>query len=301
MSTERPWQEADRLRDLYVEQRYTMKEVSEELGCSRKTVENWINTFDLKTGAKPWRNKDRLRHLREQNLSESDIADKLGCSQSTVHNWLEKFGIDTDRIKSTHPWHDESTLRKLYREREMTMEEVAEELNCSREAVEEWIHQHNIETRSWNPELPNELEDENELRRRYVREEQSTYEISEDLECAPSTVHDWLTHHGIETRSVGSQPGELHHRWKGGRDPYYGENWRTQRRKAIERDGRKCVLCGVAESEHQSKYGSSLDVHHQEPLRTFDDPAKANEVENLMTLCRGCHNRIEPPKSPTNE
>lgn len=42
--------------------------------------------------------------------------------------------------------------------------------------------------------------DEGLLRRKYVEEEKSTYQIGEELGCANTTVWSWLQKHGIETR-----------------------------------------------------------------------------------------------------
>ena len=57
-------------------------------------------------------------------------------------------------------------------------------------------------------------------------------------------------------------------------------NWR----KALDRDGNKCVLCGKTEK---------LEVHHLdgEGERDKDKRRKANDtsLENLMTLCSSCH------------
>jgi predicted HNH restriction endonuclease len=40
--------------------------------------------------------------------------------------------------------------------------------------------------------------------------------------------------------------------------------------------------------------GYSLDVHHIVPFRTFKgDWRKANELSNLITLCRNCHRKAE--------
>nr|WP_290665128.1 DEAD/DEAH box helicase [Ardenticatena sp.] len=81
----------------------------------------------------------------------------------------------------------------------------------------------------------------------------------------------------------------------------YGPNWETQRRKARERDGFRCQVCGISERE----LGRELDVHHKRPFREFGydptDPARANRyleanaLENLISLCPACHRRVEPP------
>ncbi len=135
----------------------------------------------------------------------------------------------------------------------------------------------------------------------YLSDGMSTDAIAEQLDCAPSTVHGWLHGHGIETRTVGSQPGELHHRWKGGVDEYYGDNWAKQRRKALRRDNYECQRCGITQSEHRNQTDIGLDVHHKTPIRTFQSPEGANTLDNLVTLCRSCHNSIEPPNENQND
>ena len=255
----------------------------------------------LKPEAKPWWDERQLRKLRDEGLSEEKIAERLDCSQTTIHNWLVKYNLDTSRIKPDHPWHDEEVLRLLYVKQGLIMTEVAGALDCSREAVEDWIHRHNIETRSRTPETPELLKNCQKLEQLYHDRGMSTYAIPEQLDCAPSAVYNWFRRHDTETRSVGSQPGELHHRWKGGDEPYYGANWTEQRRKALERDGNQCSKCGITAEEHEKSTGIGLDVHRRTPIRTFDDPEDANTLDNLVTLCRACHNQIEPPQSITHE
>lgn len=66
---------------------------------------------------------------------------------------------------------------------------------------------------------------------------------------------------------------------------YGGSNWKSQRRKARERDGHRCVDCPVAEQVH----GYELDVHHIVSYHRYKDKMRANSLENLVTLCRRCH------------
>ncbi len=80
----------------------------------------------------------------------------------------------------------------------------------------------------------------------------------------------------------------------------YGPDWETQRRRARERDGFRCVRCGARERE-----GRQHDVHHIRPLRAFvleanrrGEPItwayrEANRLENLVTLCPTCHRQAE--------
>lgn len=82
---------------------------------------------------------------------------------------------------------------------------------------------------------------------------------------------------------------ENHPNWKGGGPLYYGENWLSQREKALQRDDYTCQDCGKTQEE----IGREPDVHHKVPLRKFDSPEDANELKNLISLCRSCHNKWE--------
>ncbi|MBC8505885.1 MAG: DEAD/DEAH box helicase [Chloroflexi bacterium] len=74
--------------------------------------------------------------------------------------------------------------------------------------------------------------------------------------------------------------------WRGDRN-YYGANWDKQRRAALERDQRICQVCGV-------KQGSvSHHVHHKMPFKAFDSYLDANRIENLLTVCPACHQKVE--------
>ncbi len=83
--------------------------------------------------------------------------------------------------------------------------------------------------------------------------------------------------------------GENSPRWKGGYQSYYGPTWHNQRRKALERDGYQCQVCGKTWEETSRK----PDVHHIISSREFNTLKEANTLSNLITLCRQCHRRVE--------
>lgn len=86
--------------------------------------------------------------------------------------------------------------------------------------------------------------------------------------------------------------GEDHPKYTGHED-YYGENWEEQRKAAIDRDGHECTICGMTMAEHVDEHNCELHVHHINPLGTYDSPEDANELSNLITLCRRCHVKWE--------
>lgn len=70
----------------------------------------------------------------------------------------------------------------------------------------------------------------------------------------------------------------------------YRGNWGEQRQRAKRRDQARCQDCGRTDAQHREECGRGLDVHHKTPYSEFDDPKKANELSNLVALCRRCHN-----------
>ncbi len=67
----------------------------------------------------------------------------------------------------------------------------------------------------------------------------------------------------------------------------YGPGWARLRDNIRLRDGYKCQVCGAPEN------GRQHDVHHKVPFRAFAIPEEANRPENLTTLCRSCHHKVE--------
>lgn len=78
--------------------------------------------------------------------------------------------------------------------------------------------------------------------------------------------------------------------WKGSLNPNFqdglsissrGPHWAKIKRDVRRRDG-CCRSCG---------HVGRLDVHHIVPFRMFDDHRDANQLDNLVALCRPCHRR----------
>jgi hypothetical protein len=77
--------------------------------------------------------------------------------------------------------------------------------------------------------------------------------------------------------------GKNHPRWKGGDRKYRGKDWYRRRIERKELDNYTCQECGKKESESKIP----LDVHHIIDFKNGGD----NSLENLLTLCRSCHNK----------
>lgn len=121
--------------------------------------------------------------------------------------------------------------------------------------------------------------------------------VSESRFCSQECMIEWRSD---------QFSGENHPRWRGGYERYYGPNWRRQRKRALERDGYQCQICGMDKTEHDQEYGCNPTVHHKTRFGDFDNYERANELDNLITLCRRCHglieaNKIDLPERSTEE
>lgn len=67
----------------------------------------------------------------------------------------------------------------------------------------------------------------------------------------------------------------------------YGPEWQKVREQVLERDDRLCQVCGKGPGP------CVLHVHHKTPLRSFSSIAEANRLDNLLTVCPRCHQRLE--------
>jgi 5-methylcytosine-specific restriction endonuclease McrA len=74
----------------------------------------------------------------------------------------------------------------------------------------------------------------------------------------------------------------------------HGNNWQAQKRKAKRRDKWTCQECGLTHKASMKKYGQPLHIHHKVPYRFFNDNfEKANDLNNLTTLCPECHRKAD--------
>lgn len=300
-----PWRDEAVLRELYVEQGMTVREIGDELGCSKATVSKRMDRYDIParegipgSSERPWRDKEVLQELyEEQGLRHREIAEKLGCAHRTVGEWLDRHGIEkrgelwriVQKNNPSRAWTNRELLYELHIQQELSPTEIAEELGCSLHTISRWLKKHDIPQKHYPTRSPETLHDEKVVRELYVKRGMTLYEIADEVGCAQKTVWNWLMRHGIETRAI---EGENHPRWKGGVARDYGPTWPPQREAAIHRDGGQCRMCSMSREEHRESYGTDLHVHHIQEFASFDDAAVANKLENLATLCCACHGEV---------
>lgn len=207
-------------------------------------------------------------NIQREQVSRSDLAEDL----TSVHDELGRTPTKDDMRE--HGKHSPATARRKFGTWNSFLEECG--------LLPDWY-------------------DTETLGKLYVDEHKSIEKVADELGCSQWAVWNQLHQSNIEVRSrtdreVPSGPDHPH--WKGGRCDYYGPNWDTQREKALERDDRHCQRCGISSEEHIRSNNVGLDVHHIIPRREFTsdgilDYESANDLDNLVTLCRSCHRKWE--------
>lgn len=74
------------------------------------------------------------------------------------------------------------------------------------------------------------------------------------------------------------------------------------REKAIQRDGEKCVSCGMERDVHIKTYSRDITVDHIDGNgRHTPRPLQNNSLDNLQTLCLPCHGKKDVQRRKTYE
>ena len=257
---------------------------------------------------KEYKSEEWLREKYcDEEASMTDIAAEVGTSAASISYWLRKYGI-TEWYNSNEPYNDKEWLADKYHRKGMKLKEISEldECNVSPEAIYHRLDYYNLsgETKTASyvtlaksqgvPEDSLHLDDK-WLYKKYIEEELTIAEIAEidGVKASKSSVKSALDSFGIETRTEGFRNGEKHHRYKPDYENDYGEYWQEIAKHIRERDSFKCKSCGVSQNHHIQSHDRKLDVHHIEPLSDFESIERANRDENLVTLCRSCHRKVE--------
>lgn len=104
------------------------------------------------------------------------------------------------------------------------------------------------------------------------------------IAAAASRPKPWISG---ERNGMASRRGQLNPNYKDGSSPerqrlYASGEWNAIASKVYARDKGRCVRCGKAKQGPRS-----LHVHHVKPWAEY--PERRFELDNLITLCRGCH------------
>jgi thymidylate synthase (FAD) len=216
----------------------------------------------------------------QQGCSAQEIAAAAGCSIDVIRHWAKQNGV---KLRPAYQRGLKTIVGEgLYRDRtwleaqlsqDHHVDEIAAAAGCSIECVKKWIYHYGLQ-----------------LNRR-----------------SPGTKTPWNKNRGgyqldlsAESRQIRQQNAQKYTRrgsesnfWKGGvaTDRTLIGAWTRQIAPQVhEKFDYVCQSCGDR--------GGELHAHHLVPV--FADPALAYEFENLVSVCKTCHEKIHAQHQEAN-
>ena len=92
-----PWHDADRLRELYIDEDLERREVAARLGCAESTVDDWLTRHGITKGPqRNWPDPETLERLYwEEHYTQREIAEYFDLSQGTIASAFDAHDIET--------------------------------------------------------------------------------------------------------------------------------------------------------------------------------------------------------------
>lgn len=248
------------------------------------------------------------KSLREKGLSLKTIAEQVDVSVATASLYCKDVLPKGKNAITT-------TQRGEYMEQVLTMyqsgvalPEIASKLGIPASTLYDWRRVSGLSRNSRRVYVTNELrqrishsckkDKDGSLQAKavelYVEHERATTEIAIKLGVTHTAINTWLKDSGVQLRKNPTRRtrlklrnanlGDKRYNWKGG---ITGEQIRKRnsmlmaeaRRACFARDNYTCKACNQS--------GGKLNAHHIWPFHRF--PEKMYDVNNLVTLCKCCH------------
>jgi len=154
------------------------------------------------------------------------------------------------------------------------------------------------------------------LREEYVDKQKSASEIAENFDCTAKNIRYFLRKYDIPIRNISEarkvkewgasgkengmygRNGKDNPHWKGGitserQSLYSSQEWSEVTKKVWKRDNAKCQRCNK-EKENEVEF----HIHHIIP---FEVEEKRMDIDNLILLCKECHNWVHSSKNKNNK
>jgi transposase len=200
--TDAPWRDEELLRQKYVDENLSTRDLRDLWGCSRSTITNWLDRFGVETPSNPenppWQEKETLEKLYiEQQLTCEEIGERLGCSGRTVDEWRRRYAIK--QLHKREEWLDNQ-----YNSKGLYISEISKKCRANRKTVAKWLDEMGVRAEEDRPacyadEKP--WHDPERLEELYHGRELSAARVADVMGCSPQTVRHWLIEFGIDRRS----------------------------------------------------------------------------------------------------
>ena len=223
--------------------------------------------------------RDRLKRYLDEGLSLAEIGILENRDPSTVGYWVKKHGLEANG-RELHAARGELS-RELLEDlvaRDMTLAEIAQELDRSVSSVRHWLRKYGIATRG----------------RRGPRPMISRERIEEAVKAGRRTLEGTCRTHGAAIFVI-EPSGKA--RCRLCRMERVSARRRTVKRTLVEEAGGRCVRCGY------DRFVGALQFHHRDAKgkrfglaqkgATISIDRLRAEARKCDLLCANCHAEVE--------
>lgn len=280
------------LKNMYINEENSLKEVAETCGCSGETVRTWLNKHNIERRDSSERvntncdrkhkNKNWLEETYKETNSLYKTADVCGCTASTINKWMKKFNIErTGNSSNCSKKHtNKSWLQEKFVEDRLPVKEIAKCCGCSNTVILKFVEKFELSREDIRRSCNGYHTDKIWLEEKYNSLNMS--EISDICGCSQSVVSYWMDKYDIITESGKFKCGENHRYYKDGKyiknklDFRKTNRWKSFSKKIKDNSEWKCEYCSNS---------GTLHTHHIEPVFMG-----GNKWDNkFIVLCKECH------------
>ena len=300
----------DLLYEMYWMEGKTLQDIGAEIGCSFRTVANYMEKFRVKR-RNPSEAQPKYTGLTKDLLYEMywiekkntrAIGEEIGCTGVTVIRYMKKYGIKRRETSEGHKRENlsketrkkMSDTRKGKRHSEETKKKISDAhkgKHHSEEARKKMSDAHKGTYPS--EEVRKKLSD---VRKGKKLSSETRKKISESHKGEKNPNYGTPLSEETRKRISDAIKGKKHYNWQGGISfGKYCEKFNEELKEKIRtKYGYKCFSCGKTQEEN----GSRLSVHHLDRNKMQG----CNGIPwALVPLCKSCHGKVQYNNKLNNE
>jgi len=201
------------LETFYLKEKLPISKIAKKYKCSKNTICYWLIKYNIKQrtasesmklfgNRKPINiSKEKLNYLYKiKKLPISKIAEEFKCKNSTIIDRLRKYNITNEFSNNKMISIDKKTLKKLYVNKKLGTYEIADIFGCCQATIWKKLKEFNIDRRT-PQELNSNVPSKSLLKKLYINNKLSTWEIEKRYRYSRSTIYRKLKEYKIKIRN----------------------------------------------------------------------------------------------------
>lgn len=299
----------DKIKDLYLNKKRTIKEISKIFDVSRASIQRRLKKMNVKIIQRKYSRRalnkihldlEKIKELYTcKNKTVEQIAKIFKVGETAIFNRLKKLGVIKRKGEIIKFKLDLDKIKDLYINKKKSASEIGKIMEVSYGTILNRLKENNIKLRSvseankilykegkmkvWNTGLTKETDE------RVKRFGKNTGRTLKRLH-KEGKIKIWNKNkHMIHSGSF--KKGENHplfNNWSS-REPY-GKKFSPKLKEQIrKRDNYTCQECGKKQKELFKRCKNGKIIHYKLPIHHIDYVKINNSPLNLISLCSKCH------------